>query len=99
MEGKSMLRTFGAPTARSMVTSIALHALVLAVLMLVPAAGLLRSAPPKKNVELDIVFYRPPEVAVRPRAIALPLPKATADAGSPAGAPARAAKPKANAAP
>ena len=29
-------------------------------LMLVPAQVLLRSAPPDKNKELDIVFYRPP---------------------------------------
>jgi len=63
--------------------------------MLIPAQMLLRSEPPNK--ELDIVFYRPPEIAVKPRAVSVPMPKTTNEAGSPAGAPAPALKPKPNA--
>jgi uncharacterized membrane protein YgcG len=95
MEVKSILKTSGAPTARSMATSLALHVVVLGGVMLIPAQVLLRSEPPNK--ELDIVFYRPPEIAVKPRAISVSMPKTTTDAGSPPGAPAPALKPKPNA--
>ena len=95
MEVKSIFKTSGAPTARSMATSLVLHVLVLGVLMLIPAQVLLRSEPP--NRELDIVFYRPPEIAVTPRAVPLPMPRRTNEAGSPPGAPAPALKPKPNA--
>ena len=47
--------------------------LVLGVLMLIPAQVLLRSAPPNK--ELDIVFYRPPEIAVKPTRSRVPMPR------------------------
>ena len=58
-----------------MVTSLAIHVLVVAVLMLIPAQALLRSEPPKGK-ELDIVFYRPPEIAVtRARGFAGPVPE------------------------
>ena len=97
MEVKSILKTSGAPTARSMATSLVLHVLVLGVLMLIPAQVLLRSEPPNK--ELDIVFYRPPEIALKPRAVPVPMPRSTSDAGSPSGAPAPALRPIANAAP
>ena len=96
MEVKSIFKTSGAPAARSMATSFALHVFVLGGLMLIPAQVLLRSEPPNK--ELDIVFYRPPEIAVKPRAVSLPTPRGTtAAAGSPPGAPAPALKPKPNA--
>src|SRR5881396_4259820 len=96
MEVKSIFKTSGAPAARSMATSFALHVFVLGGLMLIPAQVLLRSEPPNK--ELDIVFYRPPEIAVKPRAVLLPTPRGTtAAAGSPPGAPAPALKPKPNA--
>src|SRR5437867_12714923 len=96
MEVKSIFKTSGAPAARSMATSLALHVFVLGGLMLIPAQLLLRSEPPNK--ELDIVFYRPPEIAVKPRAVSLPTPRGTtAAAGSPPGAPAPALKPKPNA--
>jgi len=49
----------GSRAARGMLTSVAVHALVLALLMLA-AHTLLRSAPTKKERELDIVFYHPP---------------------------------------
>jgi hypothetical protein len=95
MEVKSIVKTSGAPTARSMATSLVLHLLVLGVLMLIPAQMLLRSEPPNK--ELDIVFYRPPEIAVKPIAVSVATPKGTNEAGSPPGAPAPARKPKPNA--
>src|SRR5712692_786147 len=95
MKAKSIFKTPGAPTARSMATSLALHVLVLVLLILIPAQLLLRSEPPNK--ELDIVFYRPPEVAVKARAVSLPMPRGTSEAGSPPGAPAPALKPRPNA--
>jgi hypothetical protein len=85
MAMKSIFKTSGAPTPRSMATSLALHVFVLLVLILIPAQLLLRSESPNK--ELDIVFYRPPEIAV----------KAPAVSGSLPGAPAPALKPKPNA--
>src|SRR5882762_4895039 len=85
MEAKSIFKASGAPTARSMGTSVVLHVFVLVVLVLIPAQLLLRSEPPNK--ELDIVFYRPPEIVVKARAVSGSLP----------GAPAPALKPKPNA--
>src|SRR5882762_4447183 len=90
MEAKSIFKTSGAPTARSMSKSLAIHVFVLAVLMVIPAQALFRSAP---NKELDIVFYRPPEIAVNSRAVSRPMPRGTSEAG----APAPALKPKPNA--
>src|SRR5216684_4634322 len=95
MEAKSIFKTSGAPTARSMAKSLAIHVFVLAVLMVMPAQALFRSEPPNK--ELDIVFYRPPEIAVNSRAVSRPMPRGTSEAGSPPGAPAPALKPKSNA--
>src|SRR6478609_400326 len=95
MEVKSSLKNSGAPTARSMATSFVIHVVVLGVLVLIPAQVLLRSEPPNK--ELDIVFYRPPELAVKPKPVSFALPGATAEAGSPPGAPAPALKPRPNA--
>src|SRR5882672_4040430 len=94
MEAKSIFKTSGAPTARSMAKSLAIHVFVLAVLMVLPAQALFRSAQPNK--ELDIVFYRPLEIAVNSRAVSRPMPRG-ANAGSPPGAPAPALKPKPNA--
>ncbi len=95
MQVKSILKTSGAPTARSMATSLVLHVFVLGGLMLIPAQVLLRSEPPNK--ELDIVFYRPPEIAAKPRAVSPPMPGGTNAAGSPPGSPAPALKPRPNA--
>src|SRR5215471_17355246 len=94
MEEKSIVKTSGAPTARSMATSLVLHILVLVLLLLIPAQVLLRSEPPNK--ELDIVFYRPPEIAVKARGVSRSMPRGS-EAGSPPGAPAPALKPRANA--
>jgi hypothetical protein len=98
METKRNLFTkSGSLSARSMLTSLALHVPAVAVLILLPAQALLRSAPPKK--EIDIVFYRPPEVKVPPRAVPLPVVArdTTAPGGAPPGAPAPALKPRPNA--
>src|SRR5262245_14696891 len=89
---RNMSSTAGALSARGMLTSLALHVPVVAVLMLLPAQVLLRSATPKK--EIDIVFYRAPEIKVPLRAVPLPLARGTAAAGSPPGAPAPARNPR-----
>jgi hypothetical protein len=95
MEAKSTFKTSGAPTAPSMAKSVAIHVFVLAVLMVLPAQALFRSESPNK--ELDIVFYRPPEISVNTRSISRPMPRGASEAGSPPGAPASALKPKPNA--
>jgi hypothetical protein len=92
MDAKSIFKTSGAPTARSMAKSLAIHVFVLVVLMVIPAQALFRSEP--ANKELDIVFYRPPEVAVNSRAVSPPIPRRASEAGSPPGTPAPALKPK-----
>src|SRR5215471_6596338 len=94
MDVKTIFKTSGAPTTRSMAKSVVIHLIVLIVLMAIPAQALFRSAPPNK--ELDIVFYRPPEIAVNARAVSRP-PQRTSEAGSLRGAPAPALKPKPNA--
>src|SRR6266481_2207906 len=93
MEAKSIFKKSGAPTARSMAKSIAIHVFVLALLMVIPAQALFRSEQPNK--ELDIVFYRPPEIPVN--AVSRPIPRGASEVGSPRGAPAPALKPKPNA--
>src|SRR5216684_1421966 len=95
MEAKTIFKISGAPTARSMAKSVALHLFVLALVMIIPAQALFRSEPPNK--ELDIVFYRPPEIAVEARAVSRPMPRGTSEAESPRGAPSPALKPRPNA--
>src|SRR5215472_3898181 len=95
MEVKNIFKTSGAPTARSMAKSVAIHLLVLAVLMVIPAQALFRNAPPNK--ELDVVFYRPPESPVKTREVSRPIPRGAS--GSLAGAPAPALKPRPNSPP
>jgi hypothetical protein len=95
MDAKSIFKKSGAPTARSMAKSMAIHVFVLAVLMVIPAQALFRSESPNK--ELDIVFYRPPEIPVNARTVLRPIPRGANEAGSPPGAPAPALKPKPNA--
>ena len=91
--GRHMFRDSGAPSTRSMVESVVLHALVLGLLMLVSASLLLHTVPPKKK-EVDIVFYRPPQVPIPARATLSP-PRGTT--GLPSGQPAPAPKPRLNA--
>src|SRR6266851_3250501 len=95
MKVKTIFKISGAPTARSMAKSVALHVFVLALVMIIPAQALFRSEPPNK--ELDIVFYRPPEIAVEARAVSRPMPRGTSEAESPRGAPSPALKPRPNA--
>ena len=95
MEAKSILKKSGAPTVRSMAKSLVIHGFVLAALMVIPAQALFRSEQPNK--ELDIVFYRPPEIPVNARTVSRPIPRGASEAGSPAGAPVPALKPKPNA--
>ena len=92
MEAKNISKTSGAPTAPSMAKSVAIHVLVLALLAVIPAQALFRTESPNK--ELDVVFYRPPEIAVNTHSVSRPMPRG---AGSPPGAPAPALKPKPNA--
>jgi len=77
-----------------MAKSVVIHVFVMALLMVIPAQALFRSESPNK--ELDIVFYRPPEIAVNTRSVSRPMPRAN-EAGSRLGAPAPALKPKPNA--
>jgi hypothetical protein len=71
----SRFRESGGPSARSMMESIVLHAIMLALLMLVGASFLARSGAPRTKKEIDIVFYRPAAVPVPPPAVAPPPPK------------------------
>ena len=87
-------------SAKSMMTSVVLHAVVIALMLfvVVPAGRMMRSAPADKAV--DIAFYRPPTIDLPMPADAIPLPKGTKAAG-PAlgGAPAPAANPRPDAPP
>ena len=86
------LKTSGALSTRSMLKSLAIHSLVLAVLLLVPAKMLLPSKPPRK--ELDVVFYRAPKIEVPTPAVPLPMAREKTVASS---TPAPALFPKPNA--
>ena len=84
--GSGAPATSGAPSARSMLTSLAVHALALGLLLVVPIEALSRSEPAKK--ELDVVFYRPPKVEIPAPAVKLPpLPKAPPAGGPKPGMP------------
>src|SRR2546423_5510046 len=78
---RSQIKTSGAPSTRSMLTSVAFHALVLILLLLVPAKMLLPSRASKK--EVDVVFYRPPKIEVHAPAVPPPLAREKT-AGTPA---------------
>jgi hypothetical protein len=65
-----------------MLKSLAIHSLVLALLLLVPAKVLLPSKPPRK--ELDVVFYRAPKIEVPASVVPLPVAREKASAGAPA---------------
>jgi uncharacterized membrane protein YgcG len=92
---RSIFRTSEAPSTRSMVTSVALHVLVLILLLLVPTKELLRRNQRKKQT--DIVFYRAPNIEVPVPRVSLPVPRATSPVGFPPGAPAAALNPRPNA--
>jgi hypothetical protein len=71
----------GALSARSMVESIVVHTILLALLMLVGASFLARSGTRTKK-DIDIVFYRPAAVPVTPTTAPPPPPKATGAANA-----------------
>lgn len=73
-------RESGALSTRSMVESLVLHAILLALLMLLGASVLLRSGAPRTKKELDIVFYRPTAVPVTPTAVPPPSSKGAGEA-------------------
>lgn len=75
------LRQSGALSARSMVESIVVHTILLALLMLVGASFLARSGTRTKK-DIDIVFYRPAAVPVTPTTAPPPPPKATGAANA-----------------
>ena len=93
MEAKNIFKASGAPTARSMAKSLVIHFFALAALMVIPAQALFHTEQPNK--ELDIVFYRPPEIPVSSRTVSSPIPRGKSEATP--GAPAPALKPKPNA--
>jgi hypothetical protein len=70
MESGSVFITSGAPSGGSLLKSLALHGLALALLLLLPTQVLRRSPRPKK--EIDVVFYRPPRIEVPAPAVSLP---------------------------
>src|SRR5688500_13732977 len=94
--GRNITKTSGALSTRSMLSSLVIHVVVMALLMLVPIAALRPTPPPTK--EVDIVFYRPPEVEVRVRPAMRPVPRSV-NGGAPPGAPAPARNPIPNAPP
>src|SRR5260221_7687189 len=71
----SRFRESGGPSARSMMESIVLHTILLALLLLVGATFLARSGAPRTKNAIDIVFYRPAAVPVPPPPGAPPPPK------------------------
>jgi hypothetical protein len=73
--GRGTFRESGALSARGMVESLVLHAIVLALLMLVGASVLVRSSAPRTKKEIDIVFYRPPAIPVTPTTVPPPPSK------------------------
>src|ERR1051326_2277201 len=82
------LRQSGARSARSMMESIVVHTILLALLMLVAASFMARSGAPRTQKELDIVFYRPAAGPVPQPAVPPPPPKsATGEAKARAEAP------------
>jgi hypothetical protein len=75
----SRSRKSGALSTRSMVESLVLHVILLA-LFLLGASVLVRSGAPRTKKQIDIVFYRPAAVPVTPTAVPPPPSKATTGA-------------------
>jgi hypothetical protein len=75
--GRDTFRKSGALSARSMMESLLLHAIVLALLLLLGASVLVRNGAPRSKKEIDIVFYRPAAVPVTPTTVPPPPSKGT----------------------
>jgi hypothetical protein len=71
-----MILKSGAPSARSMLTSLVLHGLALAIALLVPTEALRHTEPPKK--EIDLVFHRPKPIEIPAAAVPAPIREANA---------------------
>jgi len=76
---RQMSKESGVLSTRSMVESLVLHAIVLALLMFLAATVLVRSGVPRTKKEIDIVFYHP---AVVPVASTVPPPPSRATTGT-----------------
>jgi uncharacterized membrane protein YgcG len=74
---RRMLRESGAPSTRSMVESLVLHVIVLALMMLLWASVLGRSGALRTKKEIDIVFYRPAAVPAAPTTVPPPPARGT----------------------
>jgi hypothetical protein len=68
-------RESGVLSTRSMVESLVLHAIVLALLLFLAATVLVRSGAPRTKKEIDIVFYHPAAVTVTQPAVPPPPSK------------------------
>lgn len=79
---RSKSKTSGAPSTRSMVTSLAFHALVLLLLLLVPAKMLAPKRASKS--EVDVVFYRAPKIELPTPVVPVPVAREKSSAGAPA---------------
>jgi hypothetical protein len=90
---RSMFRESGALSTRSMVESLVLHVIVLALLMLLGATLLFRSGAPRTKKDIDIVFYRPAAVPVTPPTVPPPSRTTAAEAKA-AAAPSGPGKPE-----
>jgi hypothetical protein len=55
----------------SILKSLGIHVFIMGLLLVLPAQALLHHVPEEKDIDVDIVFYRPPEVAT-----AVPAPAA-----------------------
>jgi len=81
----------GAPSARSMLTSVVVHALALVFMLLVPIEALSKRARPER--ELDVTFYRPPKVEIPAPSVTPPVKRESRPAGPMPGMPTPAVKP------
>jgi hypothetical protein len=86
-----MFTESGVLSRRSMVESLVLHAILLALLMIVGASVMMHSGAPRTKKELDIVFYHPAAVPVPATTVPPPTAKG-ATAGEPRPRPSEAAK-------
>ena len=80
---RSMFTESGVLSRRSMVESLVLHAILLALLMIVGASVMMHSGAPRTKKELDIVFYHPAAVPVPATTTPPPPPVKGATAGEP----------------
>ena len=75
--GRTMSKESGVLSTRSMVESLVLHAIVLALLMFLAATVLVRGGAPRTKKEIDIVFYHPAAVPVAPPTVPPPPSRGT----------------------